>query len=79
MLARDLAVFREQGLPNVLYFDDDSPAALARRLIDLLQASAERPDAIDLLTWSESVDRLLVEIGVRRAIRSLDERSLCHA
>ena len=79
VLARDLAVFREQGLPNVLYFDDDSPAALARRLIDLLQASAERPDAIDLLTWSESVDRLLVEIGVRRAIRSLDERSLCHA
>ena len=79
VLARDLPVFREQGLPNVLYFEDDSPHVMAGRLIDLLQASAERPDAVELPTWSESVDRLLVEIGVRKATRNSAERSLCHA
>ena len=36
VLARDLPVFREQKLPNVLYFNDDAPAALGDRLLELV-------------------------------------------
>jgi glycosyltransferase involved in cell wall biosynthesis len=79
VLARDLPVFREQCLPNVLYFEDDSPPALARHLIDLLHASVRRPSAVDLPTWGDSVDRLLVEIGVGAGASRSPERVLCHA
>jgi len=67
ILARDLAVFREQRLPNVLYFDDDRPTALGERLMDLLNAGQRGPaPATDLPSWTDCVDRLLIEIGTHQ-------------
>ena len=65
VLARDLPVFREQQLPNVLYFSDDAPAALGDRLLELVSIgqSQEAPVA-DLPTWSDCVDGLLSELGL---------------
>ena len=65
VLARDLSVFREQQLPNVLYFSDDAPAALGDRLLELVSIgqSQEAPVA-DLPTWSDCVDGLLSELGL---------------
>lgn len=66
VLARDLPVFREQRLQNVLFFDDERPAPLGDRLISFLALCAEgRPRPTRLPSWSESVDRLLVELGLR--------------
>ncbi len=65
VLARDLAVYREQQLPNVLYFDNDRPAALGDRLMDLLGAGQRgAAPTVDLPTWGHSVDALLVELGM---------------
>jgi glycosyltransferase involved in cell wall biosynthesis len=65
ILARDLPVFREQGLPNVLYFDDDRPAALGGRLFDLLSTGqCGVAPAVDLPSWVDCVDRLLGDIGI---------------
>ena len=64
VLARDLPVFREQALPNVLYFSDDSPYALSRRILDLIQLG-EHPAPVPCLpTWSDSVDGLLNALGI---------------
>jgi glycosyltransferase involved in cell wall biosynthesis len=77
VLARDLPVFREQAVPDVLYFSDDQPKALGRKLIELTRAGRERTvPAADLPTWSECVDRLLTEIGLEPAIRPKAERVL---
>lgn len=67
VLARDLPVFREQNLPNVLYFTDDAPAALGDRLLELVSLGQTQADlAPDLLpAWSECVDGLLGELGFR--------------
>lgn len=62
VLARDLAVFREQRLPNVSYFQDEAPAALTGRLLAL--ATAPPAPVADLPTWSDCVDGLLGEIGL---------------
>lgn len=65
VLARDLPVFREQNLPNVLYFEDDRPAALGDRLMDLMRSGPLSPDAqLDLPTWSDCADGLLEILGV---------------
>jgi len=65
VLARDLPVFHEQNLPHVLYFEDDSPAALASRLMDLVKAG---PLALNskfkLPTWSNCVAGLLRDLGL---------------
>jgi len=66
VLARDLPVFREQGLPQVRYFEDDSPAVLGAEIMQLAKgkpfaASARAPS----FTWSECVDHLLGALGVR--------------
>jgi glycosyltransferase involved in cell wall biosynthesis len=77
ILARDLAAFREQRLPNVLYFNDDRPAALGDRLMDLLSAGQHGVVPIkDLPIWRECVDRLLVEIGVHDRRGAMTESSL---
>lgn len=67
VLARDLPVFREQNLPNVLYFTDDAPAALGNRLLELVSLGQNQAAlAADLLpAWSECVDGLLGELGFR--------------
>lgn len=65
VLARDLPVFREQGLGNVLFFDDDSPAALGERLMDLIAAGEEWiAPAASVPTWSECVDGVLAVLGL---------------
>ena len=64
ILVRDLPVFREQQLPNVMYFEDDRPTALGDRLMDLLKAGLHDAASVDLPTWAECVDRLLIEIGM---------------
>jgi glycosyltransferase involved in cell wall biosynthesis len=63
ILARDLPVFREQGLANVSFFKGDGPAALGDRLMDLVHAG-EPARAASLPTWSDCVDGLLKEIGL---------------
>lgn len=67
ILARDLPVFREQGVPNVLYFEDDEPAILGERLMELAALGAKGRTAVpDLPTWSMSVEELLKDIGIAR-------------
>ena len=66
VLARDLPVFREQQLPNVLFFNDDAPTALGERLLELVSLGQEQEaPAADLPAWSDCVDGLLGELGLR--------------
>ena len=66
VLARDLPVFREQQLPNVLFFHDDTPALLAERLLELVGiGQKQEAPAADLPGWSDCVDGLLNELGLR--------------
>ena len=77
VLARDLAVFREQGLSNVTYFDDESPEALAEQLLQLIALPQQAPSPpADLPTWSDCVDDLVAELGVLAPDVSIDKRSL---
>jgi len=65
VLARDLPVFREQKLPGVLFFTDDSPAALGGRLMELSKAGLERETSVPRLpTWAESASCLLNDLGL---------------
>ncbi len=65
VLARDLPVFREQNLPNVMFFEDDRPADLAGRLMDLIRVAPLSPNSkLDLPTWKDCVDGLLSALGV---------------
>ena len=65
VLARDLPVFREQDVPNALYFEDDDPEMLGERLMELAAlGSKSRPAIPDLPTWSASVEKLLTDIGI---------------
>jgi glycosyltransferase involved in cell wall biosynthesis len=64
VLARDLSVFREQQVASVTYFDDDRPVALGEKLLILSGARPQREIIPPLLmTWSQSVDNLLAELG----------------
>lgn len=67
VLARDLPVFREQNLPNVLFFDDDLPETLGQELMDLTRVGPLSPHAnFELPTWSDSVDSLLANLNIRQ-------------
>ena len=69
VLARDLSVFREQNLTNVLYFDDDSSPALGKTVLDFAKmATRVRPEAQQLPTWADCVQRLLVDLGVSQGM-----------
>ena len=63
VLARDLKVFREHNLPNVAFFSDEQPQALARQLVDLAM-TPKRIEPARLNSWRYSVDRLLEEMGI---------------
>lgn len=64
-LVRDLPVFREQRLPNVHYFTDDSATALARSIEETLHVAQQRdPPSADIPGWSPCVDKLISEIGL---------------
>jgi len=65
VLARDLPEFREQRIPDITFFNDDRPSALAPRLIELASRGRVGPaTAVDLPTWSQCVEGLLRTIGV---------------
>lgn len=65
VLARDLPVFREQQIPDVLYFSDDTPALLGERLMDLMRSALQKnPTGANLPVWSDTVEGLLREIGL---------------
>ena len=73
ILARDLPVFREQKLPRVRFFRDDSPKALAddiRRLVRDPPASNSQNSKLP--TWSAAVDQLLANLGL--PVKRSDER-----
>ena len=63
-LVRDLPVFREQKLANLCYFADDSPAALAASLEELLRRSNSPPAPSVLPSWSECVTEMLAQLGL---------------
>jgi glycosyltransferase involved in cell wall biosynthesis len=64
VLARDLPVFHEHELPNVFYFSDDSPDALAKKILHLSHVGQKPAPSPTLPTWSQCVDGLLGTIGV---------------
>jgi glycosyltransferase involved in cell wall biosynthesis len=73
VLTRDLPVFREQGLQNVCYFEDDRPEILGEAILTLSSTGLERPPPEpNLPTWSESVDGLLaqLELGPARSTQA---------
>lgn len=64
ILARDLPVFREQGLGHILFFGDDRPGALGDRVLDLLSVPpAAEHAARDLPTWRQCAATLLDTLG----------------
>jgi len=64
-LVRDLPVFREQRLPNVHYFTDDSASSLARSIEAIIRLTKRGPPlGAELPHWSSCVKRLLEEIGL---------------
>ena len=63
VLVRDRPVFREQGLTNVIYFDDDRAEQLAGKLKSLIEASAQCPPPPSTPpTWEECAQRLLEHV-----------------
>lgn len=66
VLARDLPVFREQCLPNVQYFVDDTPSALGASLMQLAAAAPSAAE-LELPEWRDCVDGLLAELGIEVA------------
>lgn len=69
VLARDLPVFREQNLPNVLFFEDDRPVVLGEQLMNLTRAGPLCVNVnLALPTWSNSVGSLLAHLGIRHEV-----------
>lgn len=69
ILARDLPVFHEQGLPNASFFDDDRPEPLGARIMDVVASSKQSwVEAGELPTWSDCVDSLLGHIGLQENV-----------
>ena len=64
VLARNLDVFREHGLPNILYFNDNSPEALSERLSELVVIGQNPAPSADLPSWSDCVEALLNKLGL---------------
>jgi glycosyltransferase involved in cell wall biosynthesis len=65
VLVRDLPVFREQQLPNLSFFSDDSPPALAMALATLLHRTTSPVAKSALPSWDDCVNDLLVELGLQ--------------
>jgi glycosyltransferase involved in cell wall biosynthesis len=75
VLARSLAVFREQQLPNTIFFDDERPEAVAEKIMELVRlVSRAVPPTANLPMWNECIDRLLEQIGLPAA-RGITEKS----
>lgn len=66
ILARDLPVFREQQLANILFFSGDDPTLLADKLIELVATGARSgPPRVILPSWSTCLEKLLDELGMQ--------------
>ena len=66
-LVRDLPVFREKQLPNLRFFADDDPEALASELASIFKlAECHSPAVSSAPKWSWCVEHLLEEIGAPR-------------
>jgi glycosyltransferase involved in cell wall biosynthesis len=76
VLARDLPVFREQRLSNVLYFGDDTAAPFADRLMDLVRVGEHPAPITSLPNWSDCVDGWLKTIGIGVRDESVEELPL---
>jgi glycosyltransferase involved in cell wall biosynthesis len=77
VLARDLPVFREQNLGHVMFFEDDRPAPLAERLMDLVRTPPLSPNAQPALpTWQDCVDELLDILGIASAVPDVARANL---
>lgn len=63
VLVRDLPVFREQCLPNAIYFSNDSAESVADRIMVLIGKSRRPFDAPSLPTWDDCVAKLLNQLG----------------
>lgn len=64
-LVRDLPVFREQRLPNVHYFTDDSAFALAQSIARIVRLAEQlNPPSADIPGWALCVDKLVAELGL---------------
>lgn len=67
VLARDIAVFHEFDHPNIKFFDDDSPEALARALqlwLDHATTKGVKMDLEPVHSWSRSGHELLSSLGL---------------
>lgn len=64
VLARNLPVFREHGLPNIVYFDDDAPTTLAEELSKLVAIGRNPAPFADLPKWADCVQGILNELGL---------------
>ena len=63
-LVRDLPVFREQELSNLIHFTDDGPGPFAQMIMELTRRSGTVPARDRLPTWTECVQCLLGEMGL---------------
>jgi glycosyltransferase involved in cell wall biosynthesis len=67
VLARDIAVFHEFAHPNIKFFDDDSPEALAQAILIWLEHATTRDVKMDLEpvhSWSRSGYELLSSLDL---------------
>lgn len=77
VLARDLPVFREQRLPNVIHFSDERPEALGAQLMELARlGQRQAAPCAQLAHWNDCVDGLLAELGLVGAHMGLIEGAL---
>lgn len=77
ILARDLPVFREQDLSNVLYFNGDEADALSRRIMTLVETAGRGdPPLRPLVSWSDSIDRLMHELRIHHASGDVGSNAL---
>lgn len=80
LLARDVPVFREQKIPGISYFTDDSPAALGEEIVKLSKAGLDSVSTVPSLpTWADSVSGLLSQIGLMTGSGPEREAGLRHA
>ena len=63
-LVRDLPVFREKELSNLIYFSDDNPAPLAEKLMKLVWAPQCAAPMPGLQNWSDCTIDLLRLLGL---------------
>jgi len=67
-LARDLPVFREHNLANVIFFEDDEPRILGEAILQLARRGSRDCPSSTLPTWSQSAEQLLADLGLSSGV-----------